>query len=107
MYQRVLQIEQYPLTATLTFHANRFVPRFGRLLDNVIDQRLHMARRRAAGDHHIVGDGRHVANIELDDIFCLDVLECLDDQVAQLLAIHACCSFSYGIGLLSYWHTLV
>jgi hypothetical protein len=107
MYQRVLQIEQHPFAATLTFHADWLVPRFGCLFDHVVDQRLHMASRRAAGNDHIVGNGRHIADIELNDVFRLDVLECLDDQVAQLLAIHACCSSSYGIGLLSYRPALV
>src|SRR5210317_1297104 len=103
VYQCVLQIEQHPFAAALALHTDRLVTRLRRLLDHILDQRLYVPRRRPAGDDHVVGYGRHVADIELDDILALDVPERLDDEVAQLLAIHACCSSSYVIGLLNYW----
>ena len=48
----------------------------------------------AACDHHVVGHGSQVTNVEFHNVLCLDVVERFNDQFGQLLAIHARCSSS-------------
>lgn len=93
MNERVMQVEQYPLAAILTFDARRSVTRRFDDIRNVIHQRGDVTAGRAARDDHPVGYSRHVTHIELDDIDSLHVLESRDDDIAQFLAIHSVHSY--------------
>ncbi len=84
----------------LAFHADRLVADFLRLLGDIVGQRLHVPVRRSAGDDHVVRYGGHVLNIELRDVLRLDVVERVDDQGAQLLAVHAWFSLIIKLTLL-------
>ncbi len=89
MYQRILQIEQHPFAAFFAFDANRLVPGLLGFFGNVVDQRLNMPVRCAARNDHVISHGRHISHIECRYVLRLDVIERIDDQRAQLLAIHA------------------
>ena len=88
----VLEILGDPFTTRVALDSDRSVPCVGRFLRYILDKRLDVTIRGAAGNHHVVGHSGHIADVEFHYVLRLDVVEYVDDQIGQLLAIHARCS---------------
>ena len=52
-----------------------------RLFSDGTGQRFDMSVGCAAGDHHVVGHGGQLTDVQLDDVFALDLLEGLYHQL--------------------------
>ncbi len=89
MDERILQVQEYPLAALFALDPDRPMAGCFGLLSHVVDQRLDVPIRRAAGNDHVVRHRRHVAHVEANDVFRLDVVQRIDDEVGQCFTIHA------------------
>ena len=75
MDDHVAEVDQHPLGFALAFHAERLHVELLGERDDFVGDGFDVARRGAGGDHHEVGDAAFAADVDLDDIACLELLD--------------------------------
>src|SRR3990167_269801 len=87
----VAEVEQCPLAGIHAFSANWAYALLLDLLQHVVDQRLNVTARGAAGDQHEIGDAGLAAHVDGGDVLRLDFFQSADGQFDQLFALHFAC----------------
>ena len=77
-----------PFAVRFAFHAVDARTVLADLVLHVVGERLDLARRVAARDHHTLEHGGHARGVVDQDVVALDVLEGLDHHALFLADIH-------------------
>jgi hypothetical protein len=68
-------INHHPIAVALAFNPHVLDPRLVQAFDQFVGQGRHLARRSARCDHHIIGKGGLVLNIDDFDVFGLVIIK--------------------------------
>src|SRR5258706_6013029 len=88
VHDNVAEIDQHPFAVRFAFNAVDACAVLPDLVLDVVGERLDLARRIAARDHHALEHGGHARGVVDEDVVALDVLEGLDHHALFLAEIH-------------------
>src|SRR6185503_426539 len=88
VHHHVAEVDQHPFAARLALDAVDARAVLPDLVLHAVGQRLHLARRVAARDHHALEHRGHARGVVDLDIAPLDVLEGVDHHALLLADIH-------------------
>ena len=80
----ITAVDEHPFTAVLALGAVNDVARFTHLVDHIAGQRAGLSIGVRAGDGDVIRNGGNVGDIDQANVFCLDVLKRIDNDVREV-----------------------